>query len=234
MQLLESSDLGLRTARIYLRSAEHQVTFTLFPMVHLGEQAFFDTVAKDASRHDIAFVEGVGRSRVTRQLTSSYRWAAAAPRLGLAVQQTQRMLAGSSIDVVNADLSQNEFHKEWRKVSPAWRLAAYAVSPLIGLQRRFASTRRDIAEGMSLDDLTSRREHLSWDAAIETLNRAILHSRDERLVATIGDYLDEHPKATARATVIFGARHIRAVLRYLTGVRAYQIQDTRWLTVFGL
>lgn len=72
MQLLDSSDLGLRSARLTFRSTGSNVTVTLFPMVHLGEAAFYDAVHKDAGARDAMLVEGVRSPAVTR-ITRAYR-----------------------------------------------------------------------------------------------------------------------------------------------------------------
>lgn len=234
VQILESSDLGLRAARISLTHDDHPVSFTLFPMVHLGEQTYFEAVGRDVRTHDTAFVEGVGPSRIVDLITASYRWASAAPRLGLSVQSNNAVLTRGSLEVIHADLSADEFHRGWLAVPLVWRLGIYALAPLIGLQRRFVSSRADIADGMSMNDLTPRREHLSWDATVEHLNRAILHARDERLIGAIDDFLDRDLSERRQAAVVFGAGHMRAVLRHLIGERGYRVDATEWMTVFGL
>lgn len=48
MQIVESSFEALRSARIALVSDTCAARITLFPMVHVGEPAFFDQVETDA------------------------------------------------------------------------------------------------------------------------------------------------------------------------------------------
>lgn len=73
MQIVETSSLAVRAARYRFVRRGSDCSVTLFPMIHVGEAAFYDQVYRDAFSHDVALVEGV-RSPVTRYLTRSYRW----------------------------------------------------------------------------------------------------------------------------------------------------------------
>ena len=64
MQFIESSVIGLRVARHKLGSRSFKPTVTLFPMIHVGEAAFFERVYNDAARHDIILLEGVRSKNV--------------------------------------------------------------------------------------------------------------------------------------------------------------------------
>ena len=85
MQILESSVLGLRAARLTFASKVSGKTVTLFPMVHIGVPEFYRQVYEDALTHDAVLVEGL-RSPITTRITRSYRWIVGAKRLGLIVQ----------------------------------------------------------------------------------------------------------------------------------------------------
>src|SRR5687768_3511227 len=112
MQILESSMLGLRTARMVFRSRESGACVTLFPMVHVGEEAFYRQVYEDAFGQDVVLVEGV-RSPVTRNATRSYRWIDF-DRLGLVLQPRTPAQEDVRARIVHADLTADEFHREWR------------------------------------------------------------------------------------------------------------------------
>ena len=73
MQLFDTFILRLRWGRKTFRSPTLSVSFTLFPMVHVGEKAFYQEVFDEAFNHDVTLVEGI-RSPIGRQLTRSYRW----------------------------------------------------------------------------------------------------------------------------------------------------------------
>lgn len=231
MQILETSVLGLRAARHRLISPGSQTSVTLFPMVHIGEQSFFDQVYADAFSHDVVLVEGV-RSPVVRHLTASYRWIEYA-ELGLVVQPAYPSSESVSARIVHADLSEEEFHKEWRNV-PLWlRLATYITVPIIGLQGRFFASRESIASRLGMEDKPSRDEILSWDPTFEALQQCILGTRDDRLVDHLRSQLDQPSPQIQRLAIVFGARHMRAVLKEL-GDRNYSSIESDWQTVFRL
>ena len=200
-------------------------------MIHVGESGFYDRVYADALSHDVVLVEGLN-SPITERITRSYRWMAGASRLQLIVQPQRDKLAHASKPVVLADLSHEEFVVHWRKV-PLWiRVMIYFVAPLLGIKRRLMVSRAELAKGMSLDDLTSRNELLSWNAESGMVHHAILDSRDARLVEKLDTLLSD--KSYRRIAVVYGARHMRAVLRHLVGKRQFQVRDMDWMTVFAL
>ncbi len=231
MQILETSFLGLRSARHRLVSPGSATSVTLFPMVHIAEQSFFDRVYADAFSHDVVLVEGV-RSPVVRHLTASYRWIEYSD-LGLVVQPSYPSPETVSACIVHADLSEEEFHREWRNV-PAWlRLAAYMTAPLMGMHGRFFASRASIASKLGLENKPSRDEILSWDPSFEALRHCILGARDARLIDRLRSQLDQSSPEIHRLAIVFGASHMRAVLAEL-GQRNFVSVESDWQTVFSL
>jgi len=201
---------------------------TLYPMVHVGEQAFYNRVYGEAFTNDVVLVEGI-KSTVVRHLTRSYRWLDL-KRLGLSLQPATPIQNTTASRIVVADLSADEFHQEWRKI-PFWlRVAFYLVASYVGLKRHFSS-RNDLAENMSLEDLRSSQELMNWDPKFEQANYALLHARDARLAECLGVELDQHePK---RVAIVYGAQHIRTVVRIL-GERGYRSSDAEWYVIFSV
>src|SRR5690242_20311459 len=67
MQFIESSIVGLRSAVITLTHRATPLQFTLFPMVHMGEQAFYNEVAARARLCQLLVAEGVPAGDVPAQ-----------------------------------------------------------------------------------------------------------------------------------------------------------------------
>src|SRR5215472_4125164 len=67
MQFTESSIVGLRSAVITLTHRATPLRFILFPMVHVGEQAFYDEVAARARLCQLLVAEGVPAKYVPAQ-----------------------------------------------------------------------------------------------------------------------------------------------------------------------
>ena len=64
------------------------------------------------------------------------------------------------------------------------------------------------------------------------LTEAILNSRDGRLLDRPREELSAEP--ATRIAIVYGAGHMRAVVRELTGRQGYMTGASDWLTVFYL
>jgi hypothetical protein len=199
-------------------------------MVHVGEERFYKETYDEAFSHDVVLVEGV-RSSVGRNLTRSYRWLNFA-RLGL-VRQPKTPPEGSvSSRIVKADLTTDEFNREWRKVSPLLRAAFLIGAPLYGVHRRFFASRQRLAHNMSLEDRQSADEILGWSPTFEPVNHSIIQARDNRLIDCIAAELESANGTDARIAVVYGARHMRSVLRELAR-REFFCSESTWRTIFS-
>lgn len=197
-------------------------------MVHVGESKFYRDTYQDAFSHDVALVEGV-RSPVVRNLTRSYRWIDF-ERLALVVQPNFPAQADVGARIVLADLPSGEFEMHWRAIPLAKRAMLFVLAPLYGLYMRLLATREDIAGRLALEDLASREEMLNWNPAYVSLGVAIHHARDERLLECIGAELADEHATEKRIAVVYGARHMRAVLRRLTR-QGFVCTDSQWRQV---
>lgn len=229
MQIVEDSFIGLRAARHRLESRSCAPKVTLFPMVHLGEAAFYDQVFSEAMAHDVVLVEGV-RSQVVRNLTRSYKWVKP-ETLGLVVQP--KLESGNAdCKIILADLSGEEFENLWRDI-PWWLRAGMAVAaPAAGVYRRFSATRAVLAKGLGMNDLTAREDILAWSFTLAPFLRAVLAQRDTRLCQHLNEVIVENAQNPISVAVVYGAAHMPAVLRNLQEMGSYVPVDSEWLTVF--
>ncbi len=233
MQIMEGSDWALRTARLSLGNPHSNIRLTLFPMVHVGEPDFFRTVFADAFSHDVVLVEGVN-SPIAQRVTRAYRWIEGSKTMNLLVQRPYPAQAGCHARIVHADLSGEEFTKIWLDI-PLWlRAVVYVLAPAVGAWLRWFGSRAMLARKLSLDDLPGREEILNLSPETVALNQAILHARDVRLVERLGEQLDDPGPAVRRIAIVYGANHMRAVLRELTELRGYYVERGDWLTVFRI
>jgi hypothetical protein len=221
--------LGLRTARMVFRRNGTPVSVTLYPMVHVGDERFYKETYDEAFSHDVALVEGV-RSPVGCNLTRSYRWIKF-EKLGLVLQPKAPPPETVAARIVNADLTTEEFHREWRKVPLLLRTFFLFAAPLYGIHRRLFSSRESLARNMCLEDRKSADELLSWSPALEPVNHSILHARDQRLIECLAAELEGETEK--RVAIVYGARHMRAVLRELTR-RGFRSTEASWRTIFSL
>ena len=61
MQIVEVTDFGVRSAVLRLTRRDTPLRFEIFPMVHVGEAAFYDAVTERLRRCDLIVAEGIGR-----------------------------------------------------------------------------------------------------------------------------------------------------------------------------
>jgi hypothetical protein len=229
MQIVECSMMGVRAARQVMQSPDKEVSVTLFPMIHIGQQDFYRQVHADALQHDVVLVEGV-RSPITRLVTSSYRWIDK-EKLGLIVQP-RIAVAGGQPRIVHADLSGEEFHEEWAKL-PFWlKIAVIVIAPLVGIHRRLFATRESLAKAMEREDLLTSDEILNFDPRFNALRRTILDVRDQRLIQKLSEELDRSPKRPRTIAIVYGAGHMRAVLTELKR-RSFRTAGATWQMVMA-
>jgi len=202
-------------------------------MIHLGEPAFFRAVYEDAFAKDAVLVEGV-RSPITMRITRSYRWIAESRRLALVVQPPYPTQSASRAKIIHADLTGEEFERLWKGVPLLLKLLLYIGAPLYGSYQRWFGTRASLARGHSLEDLPSRKETLSWAPEYAAFDNAIRTARDKRLVEVMDAYLDEPVAEPRRLAIVYGASHMRAVIRELTKARRFHAVEGDWLMVFPL
>jgi hypothetical protein len=196
-------------------------------MVHVGEAEFFETVYADAFSHDVALVEGIN-SPIANRITRSYRWIGASETHDLVVQPSYPDQSDCHAKIVQTDLSTEEFAKLWCTI-PLWlRLTVYAVAPLFGLWLRWFGSRGTLAENMTLDDLPRRDEILSFGPETAALHRVLLDARDAKLLERICDYIESSEPNVRRLSVVYGANHMRAVLRELKNRHGYQVRHSEW------
>lgn len=205
------------------------ITLTLYPMVRIGEQAYYNGVFREAFDHDVALVEGL-KSPVMRHLRRQYSWINL-KKLGLVLQPEIPSQDEVYAKIVYADLTAEEFRIEWRKVSAPFRIILYVLSPLIGFHRRLFSSRSSLAKNKSLRDLPSSNEVLHWNPKFEPIRHSALHARDKRLLECLACELNGN--AEKRIAIVFGARHMRAVISDLRK-RGFVSSDATWQTVFTL
>lgn len=230
MQIVERSVLGVRAVRQTMQSPDKEVSVTLFPMIHIGQESFYRQVHADALQHDVVLVEGV-RSPITRLITSSYRWIDK-DKLALVVQPKLSEPVDGGARVVHADLSTEEFHREWSKL-PLWlKLAVGIFAPLVGIHRRLFASRESLAKKMEREDLLSSDEILDFDPSFAALRRTIIEVRDQRLIDKLGEELDRTDDAPRKIAIIYGAGHMRAVLAELKR-RNFRTAGATWQMVMA-
>ncbi|KUN86290.1 hypothetical protein [Streptomyces griseoruber] len=234
MQFIEVTGLaGVRSAVIRFTGPGTGLSFLLFPMIHLGEPAFYREVADRLRRCDLVLAEGVGRktrSPGAEALVASYEQLEYNERLGLVVQDIDYRALG--VPVVCPDMSGGEFESGFRRLPLRERLLIATLVPAISAGMRMFGTRRYLARHMATEDLVSDTEQAVADG-MPGLDDLVMRRRDRLLVRVLTEFHQAYTSRTGPFTVavVYGAEHMRAASEALVGL-GYHAADAEWLTVF--
>jgi pheromone shutdown protein TraB len=87
---------------------------------------------------------------------------------------------------------------------------------------------------MAIEDLPSSDEILFRDESFEKLDALLLDERDRWLITHIQKLYDSHRHGKKIVGVVYGARHMRNIIRFLLGKLNYRVAKAEWVTVFDL
>ena len=228
MQIIESNAFSVRSAIINLESSRARPTFVLFPMIHVGEPEFYSEISSRLNHCDYVLYEGV-KSRTGGFITASYRFFADSPRLKL-VSQNSMKLGHLKNRLIHADVTGELFESNWWALPSLLRYLIPIAAPLYGIYMRYFGTRSEIAKHMKLNDLKSRDEILGDDD--NAVASVMLDWRDQHLLDVIDQQIILHENSSTSIGVLYGAKHMRAVIRHLAKEHGYKVVASEWVNVF--
>lgn len=245
MQIIEVSVTGVRSSVLRLSRRDSPLRFEIYPMVHIGEPAFYAAVAERLRRCDLVVAEGVGgvatpdgraRSRsdpgsaAVSALAVSYQLPAWFKRSGLVEQNIRYDTLG--VPVRYPDMTAEQFAAGWRAV-PRWqRAAAVGISPLVGLQRLMFGSRRTLARDMSVDDLDWQDELTDVDS-MDDLLALLGEQRDRLLIAELDQIHRQRQHEAITVAVVYGAAHVAPAVHGMRNLHRYGVRGAEWLTVLS-
>ncbi|GIF75130.1 hypothetical protein [Asanoa siamensis] len=238
MQIIEVTDLAVRSAVIRLRRQGSALQFVLYPMIHMAKPTFYAAVAKRLRTADIVVAEGVGgagggkHSVLVGALTLSYTVLRFNRRAQLVRQDIDYQALG--VPVVRPDVTADEFAAGWRRIPLAFRLTMWAVLPLVLITRLFGGTRAIWSHSMETNDLPLTHQEEEDNDLPEALEAAFLGSRDERLVAALCRLHEQRGDDPIEVAVVYGAGHTPAIVHGLIQRYGYRPRAADWLTIADL
>ena len=78
------------------------------------------------------------------------------------------------------------------------------------------------------------RELLAMTPETGALTQAILHSRDQRLLEKLEAELNGSLEPPRTVAIVYGAAHMRAVVREITENRNFNVVASEWRTILNL
>jgi hypothetical protein len=232
MQIIEVTDLWVRSGVVRFKRRDTRLEFVVYPMIHMAAASFYTEVAVRVKRADIAVVEGIGRgandgSVLVGALTLSYRVLRFNRRVRLVRQDIDYAALG--VELVRPDVSSVEFKEGWRQVPLRHRLVVWLLLPVVMLIRLFGGTRTIWSRSMEQNDLPTPEEEDATDAMPE-FDAAFGGRRDDRLLAALREIHEDHGDDAIEVAVVYGAGHVPAIVRGL-GSLGYRPRSSEWLIV---
>jgi hypothetical protein len=233
MQFIEKNSFNVRSAVYRLKKDGAGLEFLLFPMIHVGSQAFYDEVGHRLMVCDSILAEGV-TSRRASLLTLSYRIVKRIKRMDLVTQQDGLKLSGLRDRIVNADMDGRAFDERWTSLPLLLRVQLFLLIPAYVIYLLLVGTRETLAEKIALEDLPSSEEILFEDDSFERLDSLIIDERDRSLIVKIKGLYDSDRTKVRTVGVVYGAIHMRNVMNFLLSSLNYRVSKAEWVTVFDL
>jgi hypothetical protein len=231
MQIIESTVLGVRSAVWHLKVDSQSPQIILFPMVHIAEESFYNEVIKRLEGCDLILCEGV-KTKTASLLTKSYSLITKNPQFDFVEQKSMR-IDHLKDRIVHADVGSAEFEKKWANLPFTSRILISLLSPLYGVYIRYFGTKQFIAEHLGLELHKSRYELLEDDDSCE-IKELFIDWRDEHLINVVNSELKKNENSNITIGIVFGAAHMRTLLKYLLNQRSYCAVGSEWLTVFKI
>ena len=233
MQFIESTSFGVRSAVWTLKSNDASPTIVLFPMMHIGDEGFFSKVKSHVAKMDFVLTEGV-KSKTSKLITYSYRGIVKNHKIGLALQ-TKLTASEINGEIIHADVTAEEFENRWKTIPFFSRLKLSILFPLYGFYLRYFGSRELIAKNaLNTESAWSRADLLNDDDDWENAKDVLVDWRDENLLRILDDTLSKHNAENVNIGIVYGAGHMRAVMRYLMDHYNYRVIDSEWLEVIAL
>ncbi|MFG2004741.1 hypothetical protein ACGFNU_36870 [Spirillospora sp. NPDC048911] len=222
MQFIESSVIGVRSAVLTLGRRTSALRFVLFPMVHVGEQSFYDQVAGRAAGCALIVAEGArAGSAPVQERIARLRWD------GLIDQTAALDLESLGVPVI-FESATDEPEPERTGTE---RLLDTAVDSAAAVGLRLLGRYRDPRGMSSLDEADVHDDRWVRGRMARAIRKRVIDDRDERLVATLGEIHRKRHDDSIDVAVVWGAGHMYAVVSALRSEFGYYVQDAEWLVV---
>jgi hypothetical protein len=224
MQIIDTGALGTRSAVLRLRRRGSELTFVVFPMLHVAAPEFYAEVRRRLGDCAVVVAEGVsGRSVVGWALTLSYRVIPANRRAGLVLQHLDYPTLG--VPVIRPDVSGAEFGRSWRALPLRLRLLVWSSLPFVVVAQFFGGRKRLLAPQIAVNDDDVPESELE-----ERFLDAFKGDRDERLLAALAELHETRSHERIDVGIVYGAGHVPDLVHRLATL-GYRVRTAEWITV---
>lgn len=225
MQIIDTGVMGTRSAVLRLRRRGSDLTFVVFPMIHVASPGFYQEVQRRLASCAVIVMEGVsGRSVIGTAITASYRVIPANKKSGLVEQDFD--LDALEGEVINPDVTGEEFDQSWGKLPLGARVMMWCVIPVVTVMQLFGGRKRLLAPDVALDD-----DELPESEFEEQLDKVFIDERNDRLLAALVDLHKTRGHERIDVAIVYGAGHVPDLVHRLAKTLGYRPRTAEWITV---
>jgi hypothetical protein len=224
MQIIDTGVLGTRSAVLRLRRRGSDMTFVVFPMLHVASPTFYLEVQRRLGECAVIVLEGVsGRSAIGSALTATYRVIPANRKSGLVVQDFD--LTALPGEVLNPDMTGAEFGQSWRKLPLSIRVGMWCVIPAVFVMQLFGGRKRLLAPSVAVDD-----DDLPDNDTEEQFDDVFIVERNDRLLAALVELHRTRGHERIDVAIVYGAGHVPDLVHRLAQTLGYRPRTAEWIT----
>jgi hypothetical protein len=224
MQILDTGVMGTRSAVLRLTRRGSDLTFVVFPMIHVASPGFYAEVQRRLAGCAVVVMEGVsGRSAIGSAITASYRVIPANRKSGLVEQDFD--LDALDAEIINPDVTGEEFDESWRKLPLGVRVMMWCAIPVVTVMQLFGGRKRLLAPDVALDD-----DELPESEMEEQLDGVFIDERNDRLLAALFDLHETRGHERIDVAVVYGAGHVPDLVHRLAQTLGYRPRTAEWIT----
>ncbi|PHN07197.1 hypothetical protein [Flavilitoribacter nigricans] len=231
MQVVESTDFYLRVIKLDFssRDPELRLQFRILPMFHIGTEQYYRQVFDQLrSCHEIIY-EGVA-SKKSNDVTRHYRRFAG--NLGLVTQNEVLKMNELPGKLIHADFTHETGAEEWRKLRFYDKLKMRVLHPL----KMYYYSRNMDRRKLVKEFMPSAEENWMAYGPLEdeagSMWNYIITARDNILRNTVRQKLEQEGRAEKLIGVVYGAAHMKVVIRLLIDQYRYVPEKPEFLEVF--
>lgn len=225
MEIISTGVFGTRSSVIRLRRKGSELSFVVFPMLHVASPQFYADVTARLRECDVLVVEGVSsRSVLTWAFTASYRVIPKNRRSGLVVDNIRYRELG--VALINPDVSADELTRSWRGLPLRLRLMMWCLLPLVIVAQLVGGRRRMLAPTIQVND-----DDLPEHDVDELLAGVFGGERDRRLFAAVAELHATRSHERIDVAIVYGAAHVPPLVEALLVTLGYRARSAEWLTV---
>lgn len=150
--------------------------------------------------------------------------------MGLCEQSDHDLLSRFTGEVLDGDVNEESFEESWRRMSVHARFLFLLAVPFVALRMLCTDSRKMLGKKLTVTDLPDRTEVLLSGEALE-IRELLGGERERQLFRVLQEYLHLQGSQGGLVAILWGARHMPAVWRFLHSL-GYRVCSSTWEVVF--